>query len=203
MTYTVEKFTEIIRVYVYLARLYSSWLYILITSTLFLFILVDMPDDDLVNKTNDPVIATLVQLSLVVPTCLFVLFTGYGVYYWVRIAGKTPNLTLHEKILGYLSLDILINSLWTNLIIYLFGLGEGQTFIISFLVFWCIHTITIAVSLVLIGKRAYIRCIRCSRRSIGDTEAEQISLLTMPIMPKIMILTNEKKPLHYQSQATA
>jgi hypothetical protein len=196
MAYTVEKFTAVIRIYIYLARLYSSWLYILTTSTLFLFILVDTPDEDLLNKTNDPVIATLVQLSLVVPTCLFILFTGYGIYYWMRIAGKTPNLMLHEKILGYLSLDILINSLWTNLIIYLFGLGDSQSFIVSFLVFWCIHTITTAISLVLIGKRVYTRCVRCSRRSTCDTEEEQISLLTMPTIPD---MTEKQKQIHYQS----
>jgi hypothetical protein len=177
MTYTVEKFTARVRVYVYVARLFSAWLYTIATCLLCLFVLVDMPDKELEEKSNRPVIAITIWLSMFFPVFLLLFFGSYCIYYWMRVAGKGPRLTLCEKILLLFSLDLIVNPLWTN---WLFNLLDlDQPIRTPFLVFWSLHTITTFISIIVIGKCAYINCIRCMKYSVHE---EQISLLTMPII---------------------
>jgi hypothetical protein len=178
MTYTVEKFTARVRVYVYVARLFSVWLYIIATCLLSLFVLVDIPDKELEERSNRPIVAITIWLSMLTPVVLLFFFGSYCIYYWMRVAGEVPRLTLGEKILLPLSLDLIVNPLWTNWLINLLDLD--QPIRVPFLVFWSIHTMTTLVSIVVIGKYAYIHCVRWIKRFPHHADAEQISLLTFP-----------------------
>jgi hypothetical protein len=140
---------------------------------------------------------------IVMWSCIFLLLLfGFCCICYGIMARRSPHLTSGDRILLWLSLDVLINGMGTNWIANWLGAPEGWSIRIIFLVFWCIHTITTAISLTLIGRRVYVRCIRCSRRS-RDTEEEQISLLTIPMMPAISDIIEKQKQIHYQSQATA
>jgi hypothetical protein len=179
---TVDRFTVCIHVYIYLVRLISTWIYALTTLAVIVFThTIITSNEELLDKIN-------VTMGVVIPvmwSCVFLvlLFGSCCVCYGI-IARRAPHLTSGDRILLWLSLDIFINGMGTNWLANWLGVPEGWPIRITLLIFWCIHTITTAISLTLIGRRVYVRCIRCSRRS-RDTEEEQISLLTMTKIPTI------------------
>jgi hypothetical protein len=178
---TVDRFTVCIRVYIYLVRLISAWIYALTTLALIMIthaiVTSNMEFLDKVNMVMDPAIP-------ITWLCAFlVLLFGCCCFFYGIIARRTPNLTSGDRILLWISLDVFVNGMGTNWIANWLDVPGGWPIRIILLVFWCTHTITTAISLVVIGRRVYIRCVRYSRRSRG-AEEEHISLLTMPTIPE-------------------
>jgi hypothetical protein len=197
---TVDRFTVCIHVYIYLVRLLSAWIYALTTLVLIVLTHVIITSNeeflDKVNMVMDP------SIEITWLCAFLVLLFGFGCFCYGIVVRRAPHLTSDDRILLWLSSDIFINGMGTNWIANWLDVPEGWPIRIILLVFWCVHTITTAISLSLIGKCVYIHYIRCSRRSC-DAEEEQISLLTLPMIPTISNVTGEKKQIHYQSQATA
>jgi hypothetical protein len=199
---TVDRFTVCIRVYIYLVRLISAWIYALTTLALIVITHVIVTSDEefmnKVNKVMDPAIP-------ITWLCAFlVILFGFGCFFYGIITRRTPHLTSGDRILLWISFDVFVNGMGTNWIVNWLDVPGGWPLRMTLLVSWCFHTITTAISLVVIGRRIYTHCVRYGKCS-HDAEEEQISLLTMPTIPIISNMTEKQKlMIHYQrNQATA
>jgi hypothetical protein len=181
MSHTVERFAAMLRVTIYFARLFSMWLYTISTFFASILFFVDTPNYELLERTNDPIVAKSVQWSIIISSGLFLTLPCYYSYYWMKMGRKWPKLALREVILLIISVDLIVNPIWINWIFfYSLGLGERQLRTVVFLGLWGIHSITTLVTIVGIGKGVYIGCIGCVKYHICDPNGgESISLLTM------------------------
>jgi hypothetical protein len=198
---TVDRFTVCIHVYIYLVRLISAWIYVI--TTLALIALTHMIVTSSVEFLYK---VSIIMNAMIVPmwSCVFlVLFFGFCCLCYGIIVRRSSRLTSDDRILLWLSFDVFMNAMGTNWIANWLGVPEIWPMRMLFLFFWCVHTITTAISLVLIGKRICVYFVRYSRLSTCNAEEEQISLLTMPMISAIVTVAEKQKPIHYQNQATA